>query len=409
MSINTPLPSAISRVGSWLKAGARPLSDAGISQTIDVARILLIAGLIFLHYGAFPGSSTSPFDGMNPVEHPVATFIGSFMLFFFFSAVPLLSTVSGWLFFGFRGDSTVSALRSRIVRRARTLYLPLVFWNLLYLWLAIVVLAFWPGSPVVDGLNIRLLEATAADFSNAVFAVTGHPIAFQFWFVRDLMVTVLISPLLWLALRHAPYAGLAVLGAAWLVGHNLGIFFRADVAFFFYLGGLVRLNRLPLEVGSRQTLVLLLVYAGLVALRAAAPAFVDVTPDRPALLDVATRAMRLIGVLACWGLCQHIAATPRGQAIAKYGGLSFFLFATHYPLIAGVKHLLWPLLPAQNDFWMVLHYVTSVGLTALVGLTTAMVLARGFPAVFALMNGGRLLPVEPASATAFRGTTAVKH
>lgn len=408
MSSDAHVPSRLTDLSRWLGAGAAPLSHSGLSQTINVARILLITGLVFLHYGAFPGSGTSPFDGMSPTAHPVATFISSFILFFFFSAVPLLSALSGWLYFGFCTEDAGPALRDRIARRLRTLYLPLVFWNALYLWLAVVVLAFWPGSPVLGGLNIQLLEANAADFINAVFAVTSHPIGFQFWFLRDLMVTVLVSPILWLALRHAPYAGMAALGAAWLVGHDLSLFFRTDVAFFFYLGGFLRLNKMPLEIGIRQTQVLVLAYLAFVALRAAAPVFIDITPDRPALLDAATRAMRLVGVLACWGVCQCVAATRRGEQLAQYGGLSFFLFATHYPLVAGVKYLLWPLLPAQTDFWMVLHYVTTVTVTALIGLVAAMFLARTSPSVFALMNGGRLLPATTPLADPARFAPAGK-
>ncbi len=386
----------IDRFALWLRAGAAPLAEADLSRAISVARIVLIAGLVFLHFGAFPSATVSPFDGMNPAIHPVATFVNSFVLFFFFSAVPLLSMVSGWLYFTFDDAQAAGALRERITRRLGSLYLPLVFWNALYLFLAVLLLAFWPGSPVLGEFNIDPLESRPARFFNAVFAITHHPIAFQFWFVRDLLVTVLISPLLWFALRHAPYIGAAALGLSWLAGNDLGIFFRADVALFFYLGGLVRMRRLPLEIGPRAGTILLMIYIVLVALRAMAPAFMDITPNRPELLDVATRAMRLIGVLACWSVVCRLAATASGRNIARYGGLSFFLFATHFPMIAAAKHLLWPLLPVQNDFWMIVHYVTSVALTVLVGLSLAMVFARFAPKIFALMNGGREIPIGRA-------------
>jgi succinoglycan biosynthesis protein ExoH len=371
------------------------LADSQVSQAISFARIGLIMGLVFLHYGAYPNSTVSPFDGMNPVAHQSATFVSSALLFFFFSAVPLLSTVSGWLFFKFGRHEATPALRQRITRRVSSLYLPLIFWNGLYLWLAVFLLGFWPDSPLLDQLNIRLLDAGLSEYANAVFAITHHPIGFQFWFVRDLLVTVLVSPLLWALLRYAPYAGMAALGAAWLAGHDLGIFFRADVVFFFYLGGFLRLRKMPLEIGPRATTVLLALYIVLVALRAMAPLAIDMTPDRPALLEAATRAMRLLGVLACWGACLRFSALPWGRTVAHYGGLSFFLFATHFPLVVAIKYALWPLLPAQTDMWMVVHYVSSVSLTVAIGLSAGLVLARIAPDTFALMNGGRLVPLPP--------------
>lgn len=378
---------------NWLRNGAAPVTDGELSRAINFARIALISGLVFLHYGGYPNSGVSPFDGLDAATHPTATFFNSFVLFFFYSAVPLLSAVSGWLYFAFDRTDAPKALIGRIRRRIGSLYLPLVFWNGLYLWMAIFCLGFWPGSPFLGELNIPLLEADLRDYGNAIFAVTQHPIGFQFWFVRDLLVTVLISPLLWLLLRHAPFAGMAALGAAWLAGNDLVIFFRTDVVFFFYLGGFLRLRKVSLTIGTQATNWLLLVYGALVAARALAPLVVDMEPDRPALLDMATRAMRLVGVLACWGMCLRLSALPWGRSIAHYGGLSFFLFAIHFPLVAVIKHALWPLLPAPTDAWMVVHYVSSVSLTVAVGLCAGLVLACIAPDKFAFMNGGRIVPV----------------
>jgi succinoglycan biosynthesis protein ExoH len=382
------------------------LTQAQLSRTISFARIALIVGLVFLHYVAYPNASVSPFDGMDARQYPVATFANSFVLFFFFSAVPLLSMVSGWLFFSFEADEAVHALFERIRKRIGSLYLPLVAWNLLYLALAVIAFAGWPGNAFLAALDFQPSEASPGEYANAVFALTGHPLAFQFWFVRDLLVTVLVSPLLWLALRHAPYAGMAVLGVAWLVGHDLFIFFRTDVAFFFYLGGFLRMKKLSLEIGRGATVLLVLVYVALVILRSLAPLAIDMDPARPQWLDAATRAMRPIGVLACWGLCLRLAATRIGGVIAQYGGLSFFMFATHFPLIAGVKQLLWPLLPWQSDGWLIAHYVASVTVTVAVGLGAGLTLAHFAPGVFAWMNGGRLVPVvrpEPWGASVPRG------
>lgn len=403
MSIPTHLMSI---VADRLHGDQAPLTQAQLSRTIGFARIALIVGLVFLHYVAYPDSDTSPFDGMNPRQHPVATFANSFVLFFFFSAVPLLSMVSGWLFFSFRADEAVHGLFARVRKRIGSLYLPLMAWNLLYVAIAVFACAGWPGNALLAQLNFQPSEAGWREYINAVFALTRHPLAFQFWFVRDLLVTVLVSPLLWLALRHAPYAGMAVLGAAWLVGHDLFVFFRADVAFFFYLGALLRTRKLPLEIGRGATAVLLLAYVALVTLRTLAPLAVDLEAGRPEWLDMATRAMRPVGVLACWGLCLQLAATRFGGVVAQYGGLSFFVFATHFPLIAGVKLLLWPLLPAETDAWMVVHYVASVAMTVTIGLGAGLLLARIAPGVFAWMNGGRLVPVgrpQPWAAPMPRG------
>jgi hypothetical protein len=111
----------------------------------------------------------------------------------------------------------------------------------------------------------------------------------------------------------------------------------------------------------------------------------------PFILQVATRAMRLIGVLACWGLFQRIALTPMGGVVARFGGLAFFLHAAHYPLIAEVKLILWELMPAETQPWMLAHYIVSVAVTVAMGIGLGLLLTRFASKAFALLNGGRVI------------------
>ncbi|MFZ5663271.1 MAG: acyltransferase family protein [Pseudomonadota bacterium] len=374
----------------WLRHDAAPLTEPRLGRALGLSRLLLVIGLVFLHYRFFPGSAHTPWDGFDPDQYQVATFVSSFLLFFFFSSVPLLSMVSGWLFFAFEPTDAQGALQKRIVRRVGTVYLPMVAWNALYLVLLLALFAWRPGAPLLGTLNVDFARAGAWDYVNALFGLTAHPIGFQFWFVRDLFVTALVSPLLWLALRHAPWLGLGVLGVAWLVGSNLGVFFRADVVLFFYIGGLLRTRGARLEIGPRATLVLLAVYVALVALRTLAPLFLEWEgSQRPLAVVLLTRLLRLAGALACWGLFVQLAATDIGARLARYAGLAFFVHAAHFPLIEAVKFALWPYLPAHGDAWLIAHYLASVLATVAITVGAGIALARAWPSAFALMNGGR--------------------
>ena len=373
-------------VYALVRGDAPALSKEALSQTINFARISLIVGLVFLHYESFPNARISPFRGLDPEHNQVATYLQSFVLFFFFSVVPLLSMISGWLFFSFRDDAG-NALRGRIRRRFVSLYLPLVFWNALFLAVLLLLSRADPAHKLLAELNIDFASAGPLDYVNAVFGVTDHPVGFQFWFVRDLFVTVLVSPLLWLLLTRAPLLGALFLGVAWIAGHDLWIFFRTDVVFFFYLGGWIRLRRMPVEIGARAALLFMAAYVAMCAVRTLAPYVVD---GDPFILQVMTRGMRLVGVLACWGLFQHIALTPMGGRVARFGGLAFFLHAAHYPLIAEVKLILWDLLPAETQPWMLVHYVVSVLVTVAIGIGLGLLLTRAAPRAFSLLNGGRV-------------------
>jgi fucose 4-O-acetylase-like acetyltransferase len=373
-------------------AAARPVqTQAALTGTIEFARVALVIGLVFLHYFNLPGDHRPPFQGIDPDGPRLATFINGFLTFFFFSAVPLLSAVSGWLFFG-GGDRAGQGIGRRIRGRFASLLLPLVIWNLATLAIAIAAQRAAPTIGFSQQFNIQAATAGAWDYANAILGITEVPIAFQFWFVRDLFVTVLCAPLIWLALRHAPLAGAAVLAAVWAAGFTLGIFIRTDVLFFFYLGALARRREWDLRIGAGATLALLVAYSVLTALRTLAPLAVDMTdPATIAWLDVVTRLIRPLGVAACWGVCLQLAATGWGASLARWGGFAFFLHAAHYPAIALVKEVLSRVMPGQGEAWLLAHYGASVALT--IGLVAAagLLVFRLSPALYGVLAGGRRL------------------
>ncbi len=372
------------------KAAAHGLSPAEISRSIGLARIALIIGLVFLHYDTFPNVSVSPFRGFDPQEHQAATWLASTILFFFYSVVPLLSMISGWLFFS-KAEDSLAAIVRRVRRRFVSLYLPLVVWNVAYLAILYALYRANPQAPLLGEINVNFADAGWKNYLNAVTGLTHTPIGFQFWFVRDLFVTALFAPVFWLALRRAPWLGAALLCAMWLSHTTFYLFFRPDVPFFFYLGAMVRLKRVDVTLSLPATVAAAALYLALAGTRALATLIVPVEGAEPLWLAEATLCMRLVGVVACWGVLYRMAQTPWGGAAAKFGGLAFFLHSAHWPLLAFVKLQLWPLLPAETDGWMMVHYVASVTVTVAVGLGLGLGLARGMPRVFSLMNGGRLL------------------
>ncbi|SDB72032.1 acyltransferase family protein [Belnapia rosea] len=386
MAILQPTLLRADHVAATSRARSLP---ASLPTTIEVARVMLVIGLVFLHYFSFPNSRTSPFTGFDPDHHPFATFVNSFVLLFFFSAVPLLSTIAGWLFFGLAAHPMATILR-RMRGRFSSLLMPLVTWNLATIAAGFALYAIAPTSGLLGEFRFDFGEPSAFGVLDAVFGITGLPIAFQFWFVRDLFLSVLLSPLLWLVLRHAPLAGVVVLGASWVMDFDFWIFTRTDVLFFFFLGGLARVRETPLDIPWRTARLLLLAYALLMAARALAPLVVDPSaPPHEDLLDLVTRLARPLGVIACWGLALRLARTQLGGFFARYGGFAFFLHAAHFPIIIFVKYALWRLVPEETDAWMLTHYAASVAVTIAIAAAGAALIFRLSPSAYAFLAGGR--------------------
>ena len=226
--------------------------------------------------------------------------------------------------------------------------------SILFLWLAMLgaVLALQRGQHMRLTTVVGMMPGRVASFFHVLavgaaglFALLLLPNAVDYaqdqWFIETpalgwsdavrtaalpvgcgLMLLTCLAQLAEHRLRDLAVA-LAVLGAIaallWLggpalraMGHwNLVVFFRADVPFFFYLGALARLRGYLPMPGRGATSALVALYVALVLLRASAPLLVDVdAPGMAWLLDFATRAMRPVGVLACWGVCLRVTAAP---------------------------------------------------------------------------------------------------
>lgn len=362
----------------------------GIRDRIELLRFVLVAGLVMLHYGPLPGSDLSPFRGWHPGANPVATFANAFVLFFFLSAVPLLSAISGWLFFK-NFTPSASFYLGRLRARSRSILLPMALWNVLVLGGFLVA-----GLLVTDGrvLSIIAYDVTSLslkDVINAVFGVTQHPVNFQFWFLRDLFLTILLAPVLGLALRHAPVAGAVFLGVVWLAGFDLWIFFRTDVLFFFYMGGLLQVRKVPVAYPAPKLgFALLAVFILLVAARTVGPAFIPESSGAGVLLfDYGSRLMRAVGVISLWLVAPVVTSTPVGQALARFGAVAFFLHAFHWPVNQFVKHGLATLLPPQGDGAMLANYAVTGLLTVLLAILAARVLGQLWPTLYDVLSGGR--------------------
>lgn len=361
-----------------------------LSKRIDMLRFTLVVGLVLLHYGAYPDSELSPFQGLQPTPHPAAAFVNSFVLFFFLCAVPVLSAISGWLFFKHL-EPSARFFGRRIKARARSILLPMTIWNAAVLgaFVAAGALLRDPRVSAMAAYDVTGLDATAT--VNAIVGVTRYPIAYQLWFLHDLMLTVIFAPLLWLALRFAALGGAVALALVWFLDYDVPLFFRTDVLLFFYAGAFAQVRALPIARPAPQLgPALLAVFIVLVGARAIGPYFIaEQSPAGVVLFDYGTRLMRIVGAAAVW-LCSALLVDTRvGNALCRCGPVAFFLYAAHWPLNQVFKHGLDALMPVRNDLTLLINYALTGALTVAATILAARALNAVLPSVYDVLSGGR--------------------
>ncbi|OAV69185.1 Fucose 4-O-acetylase [Bacteroidales bacterium Barb6] len=218
------------------------------SKVIDFLRFPLIVGVIFIHnYGSTANiPEMASITGHTPVYH-ICSELFSHILGSV--SVPLFFFISGFLFFlntNFSKQCYIKKLNSRV----KTLLVPYLFWNISLLIFCFIIsniplLSIFPNKDFE--LSLRYVLEALWRMSDKTHNAAGYPIATQFWFIRDLMVTVVLTPLIYLCVKRTHIYGILLLGIVWLSGRwfefagSCGL--NVSTLFFFTSGAWFSINR----------------------------------------------------------------------------------------------------------------------------------------------------------------------
>lgn len=200
------------------------------SQVIDWLRFPLAAAVVLLHAGE---STTGLYDMDFSGTLRIALSQGICRI-----AVPCFFLFSGFLFFTKLENWDTQVWLDKIRKRGRTLLVPYLIWNILAL---LVGFGYgWLRSRFnADFVPVSLVETLReSGWINIFWASTfGCPIDYPLWFIRDLIVFVVITPLVYWLVRKCRLWGIAVLFVAFgLTGSR-----DLEGLFFFFLGAYFQL------------------------------------------------------------------------------------------------------------------------------------------------------------------------
>lgn len=296
---------------------------------------------------------------------------------------PMFFFISGCLFF--QGLLTITDCFPKIKKRIKTLLLPYLLWNLVFvLWYVVLSLL-----PVVSSFVNSNILVNFSDLWNSLKYLYINPAAFHLWFLRDLMVYVLLSPLLYIFLKKIPIVLLITL----FVLGILGIIFLPSVVkvwglFFFTFGGYIALFSSLDRVSKRITkpvfflsLFVYLIYS-----------FAGVFNCK--MVELFMMIAAFCGIIGYWKGYDYLMSknTFESSSIKRFfillGSYSFFIYLFHEPAFNILKKLGIKLLGVGNWQIVVLYLLNPI-IMAIVSITVALFLQRFIPRVYRLSVGGR--------------------
>ncbi|AYG63795.1 acyltransferase (plasmid) [Rhizobium jaguaris] len=362
---------------------------ANVSSRINLMRIVLISGIVFVHIPF--DTDSSPFQGVYGFFDWFRVFLRDSL---FRVGVPCLSAISGYLLFR-HGEASLDYGKT-VRRKAKTVLLPFLVWNSAFFLLVLIL----QNRGIGDGYIPDLTDASPRTLATLLFAVEGTPINLPLYFLRDLFVCILLSPLLAMLISRYPLPTLASLLLLAALPVSLGIVLRNSILFSFSFGIYLSLHRIDLTIIDRYAVRVGAAF--LVLAMAWATAAYIAGPDLPVWLVFGRDLMVLAGIPGFWALSAILIKSRLAQRLAETGGLSFWIFCAHYPLLFCL-FVLWN--RSGADPYPV-FYLLAVGIT-LTALPLTNGLARSAaPSFYNLLTGSRMQPRASVLTVDRRQTTS---
>lgn len=379
-------------------------SDELLSKTIDYLRFPLCVGIVFAHFNLSNGLE------IHGVKHGMEN---SDWYFYFLRLVnwvlpslivPMFFIFSGLLFF-YKKDFSAEVYKQKLKSRAMTLLVPYILWNIIaILWRLKCLLPVFSSfyRPVEVQVSIsRIFNTFFCNIENSGIIVGPPtadvpvgilPIDGPLWFVRDLMLMVVVSPLIYWMIKKGGMWILSLFGIVWFCASWFlledsflklysGQFFMAF--FFFSWGAYFSISKQNLVLSFRRFNSAPVIYIVL--------AIVDVLTQHLEHNWIIHNTGLLVGVVSLVVIASHLLESGRPSFSQTLVNSCFFIYALHDLFVTDVGKFAFLMLhvPEKNPYAMLSLYFIVPVFTILVCLLFNISLRRYAPKLCSLLTGGR--------------------
>lgn len=353
--------------------------DKSLSDKIRIISFLLIILVVFLHsYNLIDTVNTSE----TLYDKSILWFLQNFISYGLTRiAVPLFFMLSGYLFF-FNIKEGHEMFTIKIKKRVRTLFIPFLFWSLFGL-------AFYFILQSIPQTARFFTKELIVNFSAQKFLMTIfiNPIPYQLWFIRDLMVLVLISPLIYYCLKHFWKLTLLLFFVLWVFVAN-DFQNSIEAALFFLSGSFISLYKEHLlEIKyEKQTKYLFGLWFVLVFLKTIFQYF-DIDQM---VCTVIFKLSILIGIISFWGIYDVLLKNSQDfkNKLLQISSFTFFVFAAHEPILTVIKKVLFMVLGKEYINHLEVYFLAPFS-TIFVCLLLGLFFKKNLKFIYEIITGGR--------------------
>lgn len=355
------------------------------SQSLDLLRFPLAVVVVSVH--VFSNSSLMLAGRWyNFTDYPLFREL-SYLVYGFLKgqSVPIYFFIAGYVFF-LCERFDVTTYRHKLRNRFKSLFIPYIIWNLLTIALYAI-----KQLPVFSGLRataVSTWQFSWRSFWSAFWMYDGgltpdglhvanvhavFPIDQPLWFLRDLMILALCSPLLYFLLRRFKAGLLWALGIAWMVCDQFYLGYPNAIVtatFFFSWGAYMSINHKDILLYFGKYFKLSLWLYPALAVCCFLLLHIDIR-----MADFVKSLNVIAGLFFAYNLAAYLIKNSKCHVRQGLAAAGFFIYVAHYLICLRVLKIL----------FILLHPSSGIGACGLF-LLTIIVVVIGLLCVFWLLR-----------------------
>ena len=291
-------------------------------------------------------------------------------------AVPLFFLISGYLFFRNLKKPLRNFFCQKIKKRFRTVFIPFLIFSIIgFLFIRISLLCF---PSLFDGACANVADFSLVDCLHTIFF---QPIGtYQLWFLRDLFILILLSPIVYYVLSFFRGVLLIPIFLLWIFGIQYMI--AIEAVFFFCLGSYLALYKQKIISIKRNNRILGLAMCIVWMLFCIAIPYFH--------LNYVFHYLNIIvGIVGVWCLydCLYERCIKRISHLSLYS-FSFFIYLTHEPMLTIIKRIAL-FVCGYSCLDILLIYIVAPVLTIYFSILIGKFLKKRLPKVYEILTGSR--------------------
>ena len=356
-------------------------------ESLDFLKAFLVLVVLVVHY-----CGTICFDDVSSEKNPALFWFTSILSGFFRgNSVPIYFVISGYLFF-LNGRFSMEEYYRKLRRRIKSLLIPYIIWNTLAIIMLVIVLLSPFVSMMKYGEEVNLSIGNILScywiydggFAGVNIPTSTAPINMPLWYIRDLIVMVLLSPAIYWLLKKLGIIFLSLMCVLWIYYsiETASVYVPREALFFFSLGAYFSVKGKDMvSIFSRFLKSSTILYL-LVSIILGIVFFYEIENwSYLNLLNI------VIGVVFYISFFEYLSHGSIINTARKYFDVAFFIYLSHGLICSKMIKLIMILLKPSSDFGYIMTDVLSYIISILLLYGVYMLIKRLTPRVLSVMLG----------------------